>query len=162
MCILGERRSEKMGTNDNDENQVEMYKKQGTRPLKEVMESYVFDDDKLHEVLTEITRNVATYIELMGISIEELSAKTGLSKGTFYKMLGGKAVTGLRALIKISYVLQVPLNKFIPIETKNLQRKTLGNRIDDLCINSSPKIKNLIFNVSKMIVENEKSNMTKK
>ena len=114
-----------MGTNDNDENQVEMYKKQGTRPLKEVMESYVFDDDKLHEVLTEITRNVATYIELMGISIEELSAKTGLSKGTFYKMLGGKAVTGLRALIKISYVLQVPLNKFIPIETKNLQRKTL-------------------------------------
>lgn len=113
--------------------------------------------DKMESILKETTKNVMRYMDIAGVSVDDMSEATGISKGQLYKMRNGRAFLGLRSLIKIGFVLQVPPSTFIPYEKKNVHRKSIGEKVNDMCLYCSPKAKNHILNMIKAQVEYEAS-----
>lgn len=152
--------------NDNS-NQEEMYRdnkdnlndiiQPKVKSYSELIYSLVDDKDKMDAILEETTRNVMRYTDLAGISVEELSSRTGISKGQLYKMRNGRAVLGLRSLIKIGFVLQLPPGTFIPYEKKQIHRRSIGDKVNDMCLYCSKKTKNHILAMIKEQVEYEAS-----
>ena len=98
------------------------------------------------------------------LSIDELADLAGITKGTLYKVEKGVTKIGLVVLLKISFVLQVPISDFVPFSYPDIrERKSLGERIDDICYGLPKEAELFILNFVKTFVKyrcscNQKNN----
>ena len=93
-------------------------------------DSPLYSEEKLHEVLNEIAKNIIRECERNGISLKELSEVSGVHYTHLYKISNGTGHIGLPSLIKISYALKISPDRFFPFEV--MHRKTNGEKFDEL------------------------------
>ena len=134
---------------------ISMMKDKG-RPLemREAAGSFIFSSKDMNVVLKEIGKNVGKYRMKYGLSIEELANLAGITKGTLYKIEKGSAAIGLIVLLKISYVLQLPLDAFVPFYFPDREkRKSMGETIDEITYGLSAQSRLFVLNLVKNFVK---------
>lgn len=130
-------------------------------PLKmtDSVGTFIFSPEDINLVLREIGKNVRKFRMKYGISIGQLADLAGITKATLYKIESGSTGIGLVVLLKISYVLQLPLDNFIPFLYPDSQdskkRKSLGERIDEISYGTTKEAKLFILNFVKNFVKYE-------
>lgn len=92
--------------------------------------SPIYNEEKLDEIMREITKNITREVEKQNISLKKLSEMTEIHYTHIYKITKGQCNVGLPALIKIAYALNISPEQLFPFEI--LHRKTLGDRFDDI------------------------------
>lgn len=132
------------------------YLKNQPLTLSESTGTFVFSREEINLILHEIGKNVRKYRTKYNLSIDKLASLSGITKGTLYKVEKGSTGIGLVVLLKISYVLQVPINNFIPFFYSDFkERKSLGETIDDICCGMPKESELFILNFVKNFVKHE-------
>lgn len=81
-----------------------------------IIDSPCLDDAKMDCVLKEIGRRVCTEMHNQKLTIADLVDMTGIATTHLYRIESGKSIIGLKALIKVAYALDRPIQDFIPFE----------------------------------------------
>lgn len=131
-----------------------------SRPLtlSECVDSFIFSPEDMKIISNEIAKNIQKHRKKYNITIDQLAHMTGLSKSSIYKAEMGKNMCGvsLESLLKISYVLQVPIQNFLPFMYNGKEkRQSLGETIDDITQGLPKDAKLFILNTVKTIVRYE-------
>lgn len=124
--------------------------------MSESAGTFIFSKEEIDLVLHEIGKNVRKYRMKYNLSIDKLADLAGITKGTLYKVEKGSTGIGLVVLLKISYVLQIPISDFVPFSYSEAKdRKSLGETIDDICCGMPKETELFILNFVKNFVKHE-------
>lgn len=113
--------------------------------MSQVIETAVFDEEKMDLLFEQISDNIHKYRVLHGLSFDQLSVLSNISKGQLYKIEKKQTNAGLSSCIKIAVALQISLDCLIPIEQKSGKKRSLGNKVDEIMKFSSPVMKNTLL-----------------
>lgn len=81
-----------------------------------IIDSPCYDDEKMDILLNEIGSRIKAERIKQGLTTQELVAMSGLNTTHLYRIERGTKPVGLRALIKISFALNKPIEFFVPFE----------------------------------------------
>lgn len=124
--------------------------------MSESVGTFVFSKEDINLILREIGKNVRKYRMKYNLSIDKLANLAGITKGTLYKVEKGSTGIGLVVLLKISYVLQIPISDFVPFSySESKERKSLGETIDDICCGMPKESELFVLNFVKNFVKHE-------
>ena len=122
--------------------------------MSESVGTFIFSDEEIDLTIFEIGKNIQKYRMKYNLSIDRLADLAGITKGTLYKIESGSAKIGLVVLLKISFVLQVPIDDFVPFSYPNTkERKSLGEIIDSICFGIPKDSELFILNFVKNFVK---------
>ena len=123
--------------------------------LTELVDTFVFDEEKMDDIKSEIRKNIVELRKKNNLSISELGTLANVSPGQVVKIEKGTSTPSMETLLKLSVVLQVPLSELLPCEVSN--RETLGTKIDQLTQPYSRKVKNHILRICTELVQFDKN-----
>ena len=123
--------------------------------LTELVDTFVFDEEKMDDIKSEIRKNIVELRKKNNLSISELGTLANVSPGQVVKIEKGTSPPSMETLLKLSVVLQVPLSELLPCEVSN--RETLGTKIDQLTQPCSRKVKNHILRICTELVQFDKN-----
>lgn len=126
--------------------------------MSESAGTFIFSDEELDLTILEIGKNVQKYRMKYNLSIDRLADLAGITKGTLYKIERGSTKIGLTVLLKISFVLQIPIDDFVPFSyPDSKKRKSLGEMIDGICFGIPKDSELFILNFVKSFVKHSRS-----
>lgn len=100
------------------------------KKTRDLIETFVFDEQLMENLLKDIGRRIQKFRSDQNLSMNDLAQRVNMSYSHLYKIETGSANIGIKTLIKISMVLQVPLVEIIPIDEKMYQSE--GNKYEIL------------------------------
>lgn len=138
------------------ENDLEIKEYKKVR-IADLIDTFVFDDQKMDDILSEIRRNLIDLRKKRNLNLSEMGNLSNVSIAQIYKIENGVSTPSFETLIKFAVVLQVPLSEIIPCEILNKERETLGAKIDKLTQHCSRKVKNHILRICTELVQFDKN-----
>lgn len=97
---------------------------------KRLLNSEVYDADKLEDIYRGITQNIIIEMEKKHMNLSVLSYLSTIDTAHLSRLLNDKVHIGLPALIKIASALELSPTDLFPYDTN--RRKTNGQRYDEL------------------------------
>lgn len=127
----------------------------------DLLESIIYDEDKMKLLFTEISQRVSEERKKRGISITRLAEIANVSASHIFKVETAQCEIGLKALLKISKALGAKLEDFLPedhlIEKDGLERvMTNGEKFDLITMDADSETIDLILMITDSLMRLQK------
>lgn len=126
-----------------------------------LIDTIVYDDDKLELLVKEIGKNVRKEREKRNWSSTELSNRSNINNSHIYKIESGLGNIGIAAVLKFCIAFGISPNDLIPLDDVQKVR-TNGDRFDEITRNAGVETVNFLLDMAEQVVHLNKKNNNKK